>query len=131
MSIFRKLFSRKPVEVPPDQQELVDWLTELGKQQASRPRRKGPRAKHPVLIALPLSGQIGVREEWDKCLALQNQLRDELPESLGEVDGNEIGGGTYSIWLMGVTESGVTGWLKDYFAKNPPPEGTKISVMRR
>ncbi|MEZ0327264.1 MAG: hypothetical protein ACAH95_15305 [Fimbriimonas sp.] len=72
MGFLNKLFGRKPVE-PSGMED------------------------HLVRVHLPMS-----EEKLDRCAELEDLLGERVNAAgVGQLDGNEIGGGEYTIWLYG------------------------------
>ncbi len=59
--------------------------------------------EHLVRLHLPLSNSgLGTPEEFDRWSELEEALDSLVEEKgVGSLDGNEIGGGEYTIWLYG------------------------------
>ncbi len=63
----------------------------------------GVKAEQALIATIRLStGEMGAKEERDRIIALQHQLSDAIENSsAGELDGDEWGGGTCTIYMYG------------------------------
>jgi hypothetical protein len=63
----------------------------------------GSAPSYVVRLHIPIAdGPNDIQAEFDKWSGLEELLMEEVDkEGLGEVDGNEVGQGEYTIWLYG------------------------------
>lgn len=65
------------------------------------PEAEGTQTAFWLLIKLPLSSEMGSKEDLDDAFQLEEQIDALLSETeFAEVDGNEVGGGEYTIWIL-------------------------------
>jgi hypothetical protein len=80
-------------------------LTKLEHGDPILPKLNGTRAdkEQALLVTIRLrSGEMGDKKERERLTALQHQLSDALENSsAGELDGDEYGGGTCTIYMYG------------------------------
>ena len=65
--------------------------------------RGSAKVEQALIATIRLSsGEMGAKEERDRIIALQHQLSDSIQNSsAGELDGDEWGGGTCTIYMYG------------------------------
>lgn len=104
MGFLDKLFGKKPIPAPA----------------AANENNQLVRIEIPLL-----DGGFGSNEERDRLFELEDELADLLANSgQGELDGNEIGGGEYSIWLYGPSAQRLFDLIRPQLP--PMPQGTKV-----
>lgn len=63
-----------------------------------------------VIVYIPLSGDSGTEDELDRLFNLECELAFEVNAAdVGGYDGNEIGGGRFTIYLYGKDADGLAG----------------------
>jgi len=79
-----------------------------------------------VRIEIPLlDGGFGSAEERERFFELEDKLGQLLEGGdHGELDGNEIGGGEYTIWLYGPSAQRLFDFIRPQLPPLPP--GTKV-----
>lgn len=67
------------------------------------PRLSGAKVEQALIATITLSSDgMGEKDERDRIIALQHQLSDAIENSAaGELDGDEWGGGTCTIYMYG------------------------------
>ncbi len=106
MSFFKKLFGKK-------NEVSSDSLSE-----------------HLVRLHIPLSNEsFGDTEEFDRWLELEDVLDTVATRAkVGSLDGNEIGGGEYTIWLYGANGARLAEVVKTEALKFGVPAGSTLFV---
>lgn len=107
MKLFRKLFGKK--EKTPEVSGPDDQL---------------------VRLHIPLSdGDLGTDEERRRWDDLENLLEKTVQsEGIGDLDGNEIGGGEYTMWLYGRDSTVLANRVKSVCRQQNLPTGCRLYV---
>ena len=89
------------------------------------------RADHLLLIQVPITGQFGTERE----LASLRELEDKISEQLnltryGELDGDEIGAGGWSLFVIGKSAQRLWDSLSDVILSHGLPAGSRASLRR-
>lgn len=104
MGFLDKLFGKKPTPAPA----------------AAKKNNQLVRIEIPLL-----GGDFGSEGERERLFELEDELADVLANSAqGELDGNEIGGGEYSIWMYGQSAQRLFEFIRPQLPPLPP--GTKV-----
>lgn len=84
-----------------------------------------------VRLHIPLQGNFPTDQEFAKWSRLEAMLGNELElRGLGEVDGNEIGEGEYTIWMYGPEPGPIELVATEYARTQGVPAGARLSVRR-
>lgn len=104
MSFFKKLFGKKePADDGMDQ--------------------------HLVRVHIPILSDMPTTEEFDRYVELEDILGEAAEAAeVGELDGNEVGGGEYTIWLYGQSAGPLAAVVKAELAKHSLPTGSFLFV---
>lgn len=104
MSFFKKLFGKK------------------------KPKSDG-MDEHLVRVHIPILSDMPTTEEFDRYVELEDLLGDAaIAAGVGDLDGNEVGGGEYTIWLYGKSAGPLAEVVKAELAKHSLPAGSFIFV---
>lgn len=108
MSFFKKLFGGQPEPAK------------------SAPAPAKPRFTHLVQVRIPLAnGPFGDDAEREQCQEVEDRLAAVLAKNpIGEVDGHDVGGGTYLIWLYGSDAGQLATLIRENLPAMPP--GTSL-----
>jgi hypothetical protein len=80
-----------------------------------------------VLIFLKLSSPWGTKAEFDRMIKLETTLEQLVEKAgVGEVDGNEIGGGVFEIFVYGPDATRIQQVVIGAVRKIKPPSGSYI-----
>jgi hypothetical protein len=81
-----------------------------------------------VIVTIMLdSGEMGDRQERSRLIALQHQLSDAIEKSsAGELDGDEYGGGTCTIYMYGPSAERLFSVVWPILKTFPAPTGSYV-----
>ena len=84
---------------------------------------------HLVRVHIPLAGEMTTPEEFHRYADLEDRLDAAAQAAkVGELDGNEVGGGEFTIWLYGKDGTRLAEVIKSALAKETLPRGCTIFV---
>jgi hypothetical protein len=107
MGFLKNLFGAKSVPLPPRGDGMDQQL---------------------VRLHIPVRGEMGDEEEFDRWVALEDVLDEAArTEGVGELDGNEVGGGEFTIWLYGPNASALAEVIKATALGSQPP--TRLQAL--
>lgn len=85
--------------------------------------------EHLVRVHIPIQSDMPTTEEFDRYVDLEDILGDAaVATGVGELDGNEVGGGEYTIWLYGKSAAPLAEVVKAELAKHSLPTGSFLFV---
>jgi len=80
-----------------------------------------------VRLHIPLKGTAATKEELDQYAKLEGELDAAVTKtSAGQLDGNEIGEGEYTIWLYGRDATKLAEVVKSALKGRTLPKGCKL-----
>lgn len=100
----------------------------FGQKQAPIPKSDGMDL-HLVRLHIPVRGEMGDDDEFDRWVALEDALGEAAEAAgLGELDGNEIGDGEFTIWLYGPDAARLAQLVKEKALDHNLPPGCRLSL---
>lgn len=85
--------------------------------------------EHLVRVHIPILSDMPTTEEFDRYVELEDILGDAaFAAGVGELDGNEVGGGEYTIWLYGKNAAPLAEVVKAELTKHSLPPGSFLFV---
>jgi hypothetical protein len=85
--------------------------------------------EHLVRLHIPLPNEMPNVEEFDRYSKLEDVLDSAAQKAgAGELDGNEVGGHEFTIWLYGSNGARLAEVIKLCLADIDLPEGSKLFV---
>jgi hypothetical protein len=86
-------------------------------------------SEHLVRVHLPLGASMPTSDEFDRWSALEDILDNAARKAgVGYLDGNEVGGGEYTIWLYGRDGARLAEVVRDALGRHNLPPGCKLFV---
>jgi len=82
----------------------------------NEPVAKAEGGEQLARLHIPLSdGQLGTKAERDRCFDLEEKIAEAVSlAGVGEHDGNEVGGGEFTIWCYGMDAKAIVPILRDH-----------------
>lgn len=100
----------------------------FGKKLAAQPA-SGGMDEHLVRLHIPLDGDFGNPDQIERWNSLEDVLNEAAEASgTGSLDGNEIGGGEYTIWLYGKAGGPLADVVERAAREFVVPPGTTLFV---
>lgn len=85
--------------------------------------------EHLVRVHIPLKAAMPTTEEFDRFVALEDELDEAVQEAgVGALDGHEMGGNEYTIWLYGADGGKLAEVVKKALEKESLPPGSTLFV---
>ena len=89
--------------------------------------KQDPIGQQLVRLHIPLKGDSGTKEAFAKYAALEDVLDAAATKAgVGELDGNEMGEGEYTIWLYGRDATKLAEVVKSALKGRALPKGSKL-----
>lgn len=86
-------------------------------------------SEHLVRLHIPLAEAMTTGDEFDRYSDFEDRLDEAAKEAgVGYLDGNEVGGGEYTIWLYGASAQPLADIVRDMVAKENLPTGCTLFV---
>lgn len=89
--------------------------------------------EHAVLVYIPLSdAEFGGEQEREALFELEDRLMEiiEDEQQIGEFDGNEIGGGEFTLFMYGEDADALFAAIEPELRKLNPPPGDFYALKR-
>ena len=98
---------------------------------AQKPNGDASKPEQALIVHLRLSNNdAGTHEERERLFKLEDRLIDELEKrGVGEYDGNEIGGGEFTLYMYGSSTDQLWEVVSPIVKALPPPR--KSYVIKR
>jgi hypothetical protein len=84
-------------------------------------------SEHLVRLHIPLQGEMPTESEFDAYVELEEYLAIAVEEAgIGVLDGNEVGGGEYTIWLFGPDAGRLAAGVEEALKSRTLPTGCHL-----
>ncbi len=83
-----------------------------------------------VELHVPITGDWGTPDEIQALMELEEAMTESLPESLGLLDGNDIGMGEYTYFFFAPSADKLVPWIREQVAEANLPEKSYFQVYR-